>query len=114
MNCPRCTGLMIHDDYFDLQDEAGLCTFAAWRCLICGEVLDPVILKHRRSPPSPMVDRARPPLHQIVSVRTRKGAGRSRDLWNDPDGTALPLGANALADLDLDSRIAAELEDVDV
>jgi hypothetical protein len=114
MNCPRCTGLMMRDDYFDLQDEAGRCTFVAWRCLICGEVLDPVILKHREARPAPMVDRARPPLHQIVSVRTRKGAGRSRDLWDDSDGAALPLGANRLADLDLDSRIAAELEDVDV
>jgi hypothetical protein len=114
MNCPRCTGLMMRDDYFDLQDEAGRCTFVAWRCLICGEVLDPVILKHREARPAPMVDRARPPLHQIVSVRTRKGAGRSRDLWDDSDGAALPLGADELADLDLDSRIAAELEDVDV
>ncbi|CAE6703242.1 MAG: hypothetical protein H8K06_08640 [Nitrospira sp.] len=114
MNCPRCSGLMMRDDYFDLQDEAGRCTFVAWRCLICGEVLDPVILKHREAPPAPMVDRARPLLHRTVSVRTRKGAGRSRDPWNDPDGAALALGANELADLDLGNRIAAELEDVDV
>ncbi|OQW30561.1 MAG: hypothetical protein A4E19_09640 [Nitrospira sp. SG-bin1] len=62
MNCPRCKGYMMQDDYLDIQDETGQCRFVAWRCLICGEVLDPVIMKHRRSPPQPMIDRARLPL----------------------------------------------------
>jgi len=62
MNCPRCNGYMVQDDYLDILDETGQCRFVAWRCLICGEVLDPVILKHRSSPPEPMVDRARLPL----------------------------------------------------
>jgi len=62
MKCPRCAGLMMRDDFLDLEDEAGTCHFVAWRCLICGEVLDPVIERHRRSPPAPMVDRARLPL----------------------------------------------------
>lgn len=62
MNCPRCNGYMMRDDFLDIEDETGQCRFVAWRCLICGEVLDPVILKHRSSPPKPMVDRARLPL----------------------------------------------------
>jgi hypothetical protein len=71
MNCPRCNGYMMQDDYLDIQDETGQCRFVAWRCLICGEVLDPVILKHRSSPPEPMVDRARLPLavRHLVNVR---------------------------------------------
>lgn len=64
MNCPRCRGLMLRDEFLDLADEAGQCRFLAWRCLICGEVLDPLIAKHRRSPPEPMIDRARLP-HKV-------------------------------------------------
>lgn len=71
MNCPRCNGCMMQDDFLDIQDETGQCRFVAWRCLICGEVLDPVILKHRSSPPEPMVDRARLPL----TVRHLFGVG---------------------------------------
>lgn len=111
MKCPRCTGLMIRDDYFDLQDEAGRCTFVAWRCLICGEVLDPVILRHRSAPPAPMTDRARPQLRRFVSVRVKRSTDRPCEFWDDPDGAALPLTASGLAGFD---RIAAELEDVDV
>lgn len=71
MNCPRCNGYMMQDDFLDIQDETGQCRFVAWRCLICGEVLDPVILKHRSSPPEPMADRARLPLkvRHLVGVR---------------------------------------------
>lgn len=62
MKCPRCAGFMRQDHFFDLEDEAGGCWFVGWHCVICGEVLDPVIAKHRRAPPVPMVDRARLPL----------------------------------------------------
>lgn len=64
MHCPRCTGLMLSDEFLDLADEAGQCRFVAWRCLICGEVLDPLIAKHRRSPPEPIVGGARLP-HKV-------------------------------------------------
>jgi uncharacterized Zn finger protein len=56
MNCLRCAGLMVRDD---LQDETGLERFAAWRCVICGEVLDPVILENRSAAPNLMVERGR-------------------------------------------------------
>ncbi len=71
MKCPRCAGFMIRDDFLDLLDEAGQCRFVAWRCLICGEVLDPLIAKHRMSPPEPMVDRARLlyKVHYLSGVR---------------------------------------------
>jgi hypothetical protein len=70
MNCPRCNGYMMQDDFLDIE-ETGQCRFVAWRCLICGEVLDPVILKHRHSTPEPMVDRARLPLavRHLLNVR---------------------------------------------
>ena len=57
---------MVRDD---LQDETGLAGFAAWRCLICGEVLDPVILENRSASPNLMVDRGRHwPKVQCVST----------------------------------------------
>ena len=37
--------------YIDLLDDTGQIDITAWHCTMCGEVLDPVILKNRRSPP---------------------------------------------------------------
>ncbi len=59
MNCPRCTGLMIRGDFLDSLDEAEQRLFADWRCLICGEIIDPVILMNRSAAAEPMSDRGR-------------------------------------------------------
>ena len=71
MKCPRCAGLMTRDDCHDLDDRGGEGRFVAWHCLICGEILDPLILQHRRSPPERQVDRARLPLkvRHLLKVR---------------------------------------------
>ncbi len=47
MTCPRCNGLMlmeqfIESHYLDLPDE-----FEGWRCVLCGIILDPVIVENR-------------------------------------------------------------------
>jgi hypothetical protein len=47
MTCPRCKGLLVRDRFFDLQDTA--LHIDAWRCVSCGDVLDPVILANRRN-----------------------------------------------------------------
>lgn len=47
MQCPRCKGLMVNDWFHDIHDEAGQINFQGKRCLICGEVVDPVILHNR-------------------------------------------------------------------
>jgi hypothetical protein len=47
---------MVRDD---LQDETGIERFAAWRCMICGEVLDPVILENRGAAANLLVERGR-------------------------------------------------------
>ena len=39
--CPRCGGLMVAEWCEDLSD------YRAQRCLQCGEVIDPVILRNR-------------------------------------------------------------------
>ena len=43
MKCPRCSGVMIYDKFYGPHEH-----FWGWKCLICGEILDPVILENRR------------------------------------------------------------------
>lgn len=52
MYCKRCNGLMIRDSFLDLRDDTGRLTFEGWRCLNCGEVVDPVVLTHRIEVPT--------------------------------------------------------------
>lgn len=54
MKCPRCNGLMITERFQDLEDDTGHLDFQGWRCLFCGEILDPVIVKNRANRPKPI------------------------------------------------------------
>ncbi len=47
MHCGRCRGLMVADRFTDLLDETGQITFGGWRCVSCGEIVDPVIVTNR-------------------------------------------------------------------
>jgi len=44
MCCQRCGGRMIFEKFYDVNN-----VFFGWHCVICGEILDPVILLHRLS-----------------------------------------------------------------
>jgi len=46
--CSRCGGLMVSDFCMDVLNSTGELEFAAKRCVQCGEVVDPVILRNRR------------------------------------------------------------------
>ncbi|MFQ5508090.1 MAG: hypothetical protein ACE5FN_02000 [Leptospirillia bacterium] len=59
MECSRCKHAMISDSYTDLLDDTGMIGITAWRCLSCGEVVDPVILANRTNPPEPFVSKSR-------------------------------------------------------
>lgn len=48
MKCPRCGGLMVGDWFLDINDEAGRMKFDGLRCLICGEIVDSLILENRQ------------------------------------------------------------------
>ena len=48
--CARCGGLLLTQHYMDLLDDTGQIDITAWHCMTCGEVIDPVILKNRKSP----------------------------------------------------------------
>ncbi len=59
MQCPRCKGVMVQDVFEDLMDDTGSLFFKGWRCITCGEILDPIIATNRESRPSPLLGRAR-------------------------------------------------------
>lgn len=39
--CPRCGGLMVPEEIREVRQMG-------WRCVMCGEHIDPLILEHRR------------------------------------------------------------------
>jgi len=59
MQCVRCNGLMVLDRFADLADDTGQIEFGGWRCLVCGNIADPVIVANRQHPPA-----ARKPLRK--------------------------------------------------
>jgi hypothetical protein len=56
---------MIREVFEDLQDDTGHLNFHGWRCIICGEIVDPIILSNRQSRRGPMVARNR----KIMALR---------------------------------------------
>jgi hypothetical protein len=59
MTCARCDGLMVMERFEDFQDDTGAMNFNAWHCLVCGEILDQVIITNRRNQPKPLNHRNR-------------------------------------------------------
>jgi hypothetical protein len=49
MRCQRCQGCMISDHFMDLMNVTGEMDFNGWRCLNCGNITDPVIVRHHQS-----------------------------------------------------------------
>ncbi len=47
MRCTRCSGLMVVDDLIDLRESYHPMRMRGWRCVACGNVVDPLILRHR-------------------------------------------------------------------
>ncbi len=41
--CHRCGGVMVYERFYGNEDP-----FWGWRCTICGEIVDEVILENRR------------------------------------------------------------------
>jgi hypothetical protein len=44
MKCSHCNSAMNYQKFYNTQGY-----FWGWRCICCGEILDPVILENRRS-----------------------------------------------------------------
>jgi len=62
MTCARCQGLMVSDRFTDLLDDSGQLRFNGWRCIICGDVVDPIIVQNRNHKPATS-SRPRPRQH---------------------------------------------------
>jgi len=43
MRCGKCGGLMVYEKFIGREIE----DFSGWRCVICGEIVDEVILRNR-------------------------------------------------------------------
>ncbi len=59
MVCRRCKGVMVPDIFEDIIDDTGSRSFRGWRCITCGEVLDPVIARNRAAHREPLQGRSR-------------------------------------------------------
>ena len=68
-NCHRCQGLMCPEDFLDRataprnHDSVG-----AWRCITCGEIIDPIIVVNRLGRSSQRSERRQTKLHLPVCV----------------------------------------------
>lgn len=50
MTCSRCRGLMIEDQFLDLEGAFGEMWTTSWRCVNCGRIHDSVIEQHSQAP----------------------------------------------------------------
>ena len=48
MECTRCQGLMVEDQFFDFEGAYGFMWMKGWRCMNCGHAADPVIEANHR------------------------------------------------------------------
>ncbi len=53
MQCTRCEGLMVTDHLLDMQESYGPMWMRGWRCVSCGNVVDPLIQRNRMRQNSP-------------------------------------------------------------
>ena len=44
MKCHRCGSVMVYERFYGLDEQ-----FSAWRCVLCGEIIDQVILENRQT-----------------------------------------------------------------
>ncbi len=44
MRCDRCGNTMVQEKFYGPHEH-----FLGWRCIYCGEIIDQLILKNRRS-----------------------------------------------------------------
>jgi len=42
MKCHRCGGVMVFEKFYSVCEH-----FSGWRCILCGEIVDPVIFENR-------------------------------------------------------------------
>lgn len=85
--CARCGGLLLTQHYMDLLDDTGQINITAWHCTMCGEVIDPVILKNRRSPPPNLLygAKARKFSQQVTAASGNEPSSKTSNDVDEPD-----------------------------
>jgi len=69
MRCARCQGLVVPDLFYDLLDDSGHLALSAWRCVCCGNIVDPIILENRlRSQASLLTGKESRPINSVPMV----------------------------------------------
>ena len=44
MRCHRCSNLMVSERFYGVDEH-----FLGWRCILCGEIIDQIILENRQA-----------------------------------------------------------------
>jgi hypothetical protein len=44
MKCHRCGSMMVYERFYGSHEH-----FLGWRCILCGEIIDQVILENRQA-----------------------------------------------------------------
>ena len=44
MRCHRCSSVMVYERFYTVDEH-----FSGWRCVLCGGIIDQVILENRRA-----------------------------------------------------------------
>ena len=78
--CARCGGLMVTDFCMDLLFCIGETEFAAQRCVQCGEIVDPVILRNRGIKQEPVTAQLAGKRCQTIAWRTGATDSRCRPM----------------------------------
>ena len=47
MQCTRCDGFMVTDNLIDIRESSIPMWMKGWRCVSCGNIVDPLIQRHR-------------------------------------------------------------------
>ena len=72
MECTRCQGLMVEEQFFDLEGTQGFMWMKGWRCMNCGHAADPVIeVNHRLHKATVLVRSSEEPEHANEQVYCR-------------------------------------------
>ncbi len=71
MQCARCDGLMVGDSLIDIQESSIPMWMKGWRCVACGNIVDPLIQQHRMIQRAGAVhllevESAKPPLRHVA------------------------------------------------
>ena len=78
MNCPRCHSLTVQEIFVDYGSGIGAMSFLGYRCLLCGDVSDATILRHRVSECTPLWGNRRKRRFSICAGRSGDSGGGQR------------------------------------